>query len=188
MVVDDILNDRQTGLVAGVDELHVAERTSVPLMNGVPEHAVVAPVVRAVEGIDGHQLNEVDPELDEMVEPIDRSCQSPFGGEGTDMQLVDDAACELPAGPLLVRPNELFRIEGPRPTVNSVGLASGARIWKHGVGVIENETVIELTDPPIPRSSTVRRWLGGPPPPVVVALLGQSDRRIVADLLDRQPD
>src|SRR5207342_3915335 len=117
MVVDDVLDHSQTGSVTGINELHVAERASISLVYGVPMHAVVAPVVRTVESVYRHQLDEVDPELHEVVEPVDRRRQRALGGECTDVQLVDDAAGKLLAGPLLVWPGELVRIERPRPAV-----------------------------------------------------------------------
>ncbi len=102
MVVDDILDHAKTRLVAGINKLHVAQRPSIPLVYGVPKHAVVAPVVWAVESVDWHQFHEVDPELHQVVEPVDRCDQRAFGSEGADMQLVDDAARKLLAGPLLI--------------------------------------------------------------------------------------
>ena len=102
MVVDDVLDHAKTRLVAGIDKLHVTQRASIPLVYGVPEHTVVAPVVWAVEGVDRHQFDEVDPELHQVVEPVDCCDQCAFGSEGADMQLVDDAARKLLAGPLLI--------------------------------------------------------------------------------------
>src|SRR5512132_3045731 len=128
MVVDDVLDHCQTGLVTRVDELHVGKRAAVVLMNGVPEHPVVAPVVRAVEGVYRHEFHEVDAKLDEVVEPLDRRCQGSFWSEGPDMQLVDNAAGKLATGPLLVRPEVLAGIEGSRPAVDPARLSSGARI------------------------------------------------------------
>ena len=62
VVVDDVLDHAEPLLVAGVDEALVGRRAAVLLLHGVPEHAVVAPVVRAVERVDRQQLDEVDAE------------------------------------------------------------------------------------------------------------------------------
>ncbi len=72
MVVDDVLDDTQSGGVGGVDEALVRRRAAVLLVDCRPQHAVVAPVVGAVEGVDRQQLDQVDAECDEVVELLDR--------------------------------------------------------------------------------------------------------------------
>ena len=69
MVVDDVLDHAEPGGVAAVDEALVARGPAVPLVDGVPQDAVVAPVVGAVEGVDRHHLDEVDADVAQVAEP-----------------------------------------------------------------------------------------------------------------------
>jgi hypothetical protein len=149
-------------------------------MDGIPQHTVVAPVVQTVEGIDRHQLDEVDPELHQMVDPVNRRRQCAFRRERADMQFVDDTAGELTARPFLVGPDELVCVEGPRPPVHTLGLAPGAWIWKHRAGVVENEAVVELAD------AIIGQRLSREPPSVIVLCHRHFDRGGLADLLDHQ--
>ena len=64
VVVDDVLHHGEAAGVAGVDEALVGVGAAVALVDRVPEHAVVAPVVVAVERVDREQFDEVDAELD----------------------------------------------------------------------------------------------------------------------------
>ncbi len=77
--------------MAGVDEPLVGGRPAVAVVDGEPQHTVVAPVVVAVEGVDGQQLDEVDAEFDEVIEPFDRRVERAVRGERAEVQLVDHA-------------------------------------------------------------------------------------------------
>ena len=72
VVVHHVLDHPEALRVAGVDEAAVGVGAAVLLVHGEPADAVVAPVVGAVEGVDRQQLDEVDAEVDEVVEPLDR--------------------------------------------------------------------------------------------------------------------
>ena len=71
VVVDNVLDDRETALVAGVDEPLVATRPRRTSSCTVyRQHAVVAPVVMASKAFTGGELDaEVDAELHQVVEP-----------------------------------------------------------------------------------------------------------------------
>jgi hypothetical protein len=158
VVVDDVLDHPEPLLVAGVDEPLVAGRPAVGLLHGVPEDAVVAPVVRAVEGVDRQQFDEVDPEADEVAEPADGGVEGPLRREGADVQLVDHAAGQRAAGPSAVPPLVGLRVEAAGEPVHPVGLAPRPRIRAGGLAVVEQEPVVGL-----------RRGLDlGPPPAAVV--------------------
>jgi hypothetical protein len=122
VVVDDVLDHREAALVAGVDEPLVGGRPAVGLLDGVPEDAVVAPVVRAVERVDRQQLDELDAQLDEVVQPLDRRIQRALGRERADVQLVDDAAGQHPAGPRPVAPRVGVGVEPAGEAVDAVRL------------------------------------------------------------------
>ena len=59
----DLCASAEAALVAGVDEPLVGRGPAVALLHRVPEDAVVAPVVRAVEAVDREQLDEIHAEV-----------------------------------------------------------------------------------------------------------------------------
>ena len=59
------------------------------------------------------------------------------------MQLVDDRSGELPPGPLAVAPLVRRGVEGARPLVDTVRLASRARVGAD-VGAVDGVAVVDL--------------------------------------------
>lgn len=104
VVVDHIEYHSEAAGVAGVDQGLQAVGTSVGLVHGVPEDAVVSPVVDTVETVDGHHFHEVDPEFHEVVELVDGRGEGSFGREGSDVKFINRGPGELAAVPLRVRP------------------------------------------------------------------------------------
>ncbi len=90
--------------MAGVDEPDQPVGTAVRLVHRVPEHAVVAPAMCAAECVDRHQLDEVDAEIDQIVQLVDRRVERAVRRERADVQLVDDRALDGPALPVGVGP------------------------------------------------------------------------------------
>ncbi|CAB4934707.1 unannotated protein [freshwater metagenome] len=158
VVVDDVLDHRETALVAGVDEPLVAGRPAVPLVDGVPGDAVVAPVVRAVEPVHRQQLDEADAEGHQVVQPGDGRVEGAGLGERAHVQLVDHAAGQRPPGPGPVHPAVRGGVEAAGRPVHAVGLAASSGVRSGGGGVVEQEAVVGLR----------RGGHGRPPPPVVV--------------------
>ena len=136
-----VLDDAESPHVAGIDEALVSGRAAVALMHGVPEHAVVAPVVRAVERVHRQQLDEPDAELDEMIESLDRGVEGARGRERADVQFVDDRARELASRPRGVLPLVRTRIEPRAEVVHTAGLAARTGVGAHRGGVVEHESV-----------------------------------------------
>jgi hypothetical protein len=158
VVVDDVLDHAEAALVAGVDEPLVGRRPAVGLLDGVPGDAVVAPVVRPVEPVDRQQLDEVDAEGHQVVQPAARGVERALGRERADVQLVDDAAGQRPAVPGGVAPGVGGRGEPAGEPVHAVGLPARPRVGAGGVTVVEQVPVVGL-----------RAGLDlGPPPAVVV--------------------
>ena len=112
VVVDDVLDDAEASSVAAVDEALVRRRPAVRLVHREPRHPVVAPVVGAVEGVDRHQLDEVDADALEVVEPRECRVERALRPERADVQLVDHRPGKLPPGPRAVGPVEVGRVEG----------------------------------------------------------------------------
>ena len=80
MVEHRVDQHAQTAAVAGVDEPHQAVGAAVRFVHRVPEHAVVTPAVRAAERVDRHQLDEVDAEIDQVVQLLDRRVEGALRG------------------------------------------------------------------------------------------------------------
>ena len=180
VVVHHVLHDAQPAGVAGVDEAAVGVRAAVGLGDREPRDAVVAPVVGAVEGVDRHHLDEVDAEVDEVVEPLDRGVEGAAGGEGADVQLVDHRPGELAPGPAGVLPL-VGRHVAARQPVHAVGLAARARVGPR-VGLVVEE--VAVVDRPVGHRAGRR-------PPVVVAAGHRDDLagHLQADALGpRGPD
>src|SRR5699024_12377197 len=85
--------------MGGGDEAGQSRRTSVGGMGAVQAHAVVAPAAVPGEGCHRHQLDRVDAEAHELVEPTDRGVEGAAPavgprGEGAHVQLVQDASAQ----------------------------------------------------------------------------------------------
>jgi hypothetical protein len=80
--------------------------------------------VRAVEAVDRQQLDEVDAEADQVVQPGDRGVQRALGGEGADVHLVDHASGQRTAGPDAVAPLVRGRVVAAGEPVHPLGLAA----------------------------------------------------------------
>ena len=142
VVVHDVLDDPEPATVAGIDEALVRRRPAVAFVHRVPEHAVVAPVVGAVEGVHRQQLHEPDAEIDEVIEARDRGVEGAIGCERADMQLVDDRSGQLATRPVRVLPHVRGRVEPRAQLVHAAWLATRAGIGTHGRGAVEHETVL----------------------------------------------
>ena len=70
VVVDNVDEDCDASLMAGVDEALQAVGTAVRLVHGEELDAVVAPAELARKRCDRHQLNVRDAELREVIEPL----------------------------------------------------------------------------------------------------------------------
>jgi hypothetical protein len=142
VVVDDVLDDGETGGMGRVDEALVRLGPAVVLLHGIPEHAVVAPVAGAVEGRHRQQLDMGDAEPDQMIEPARRRVEGPLGGEGAHVQLVDQPACQLPSRPRAIGPGEGCRLVPGRQVVHSARLPPRAGVRAGRLPVAEHEAVL----------------------------------------------
>ncbi len=143
--------------MAGIHEAHQTVWATIGFVHGVPQHAVIAPAVRAGERVDRHHLDEIHAELDQVVELVDRRVESAGRGEGSDVQLVDHRALRRAAGPAGVgRRRALPQL---RALVHSLGLTGGPRVGQWCRVVVEQESVARV-------GGDVG---GGSPPPVLAA-------------------
>ena len=146
--------------VAGVDEPHQPVGPAVRFVHRVPEHAVVTPAVRAAERVDRHQLDEVDAEIDQVVQLLDRRVERAARRERADVQLVDDPALDRAACPVVVGPGVRRGLPQLRALVHTVGLAGGAGIGQHLRVVVEDEAVAGIAVGRRRRPATSRRRRG----------------------------
>ena len=128
VVVDDVEAHTDPAGVRGVDELLQRARPAVRLVHGEQTHAVVAPPVDAVERRDRHELDDVDPERHEVVEPVDRGPQRALRRERAHMELVEDASPHVGPAPTVVRPVERGRVEDATGAVHARRLPRAARV------------------------------------------------------------
>ena len=94
VVVDDVEHDAEPGGMGGVDEAGKPVRSAVGLLHGRREHAVVAPVADAWEGVDRHQLDRRHAEADEPVELAGDAVERALRRERADVQLVEHGVGE----------------------------------------------------------------------------------------------
>src|SRR5664280_1453175 len=144
VVVDDVLDDPDATLMAGVDEALVGPRAAVGLVHGKPEHAVVAPVVGPVECVDRQQFHHRDADRRQVIELADRGVEGALCGERADMQLVDEAPGQSAAGPSGVVPPVAGGVEDARGLMHTLRLPPGSRVGQHLVAGVEPETVVDL--------------------------------------------
>src|SRR5262249_37677729 len=90
VVVDDVEQYAKAPCVAGVHQALEPVRAAVRVMRGVEGRAVVAPPAVTPELPHRHQLDGRDAEADEMGQAFDGGVESALGGEGSDVQLVQD--------------------------------------------------------------------------------------------------
>ena len=141
MVVDDIQDHGEPVAVGGVDEALQPVGAAVGLVGRVPADTVVAPSAAAAEGVDGHQLDVADSQLDEVCKMRDRRVERPGRGERADVQLVDDRSRQRPAGPRLVRPLVVVGVPAAG-LMDAVGLPARSGVGQDRVVAIEQESVV----------------------------------------------
>ena len=128
VVVDDVEEHHQAAGVRRRDQALQVLRRAVRGVGRERQHAVVAPVARAGEVGDRHQLDCRDAEVGEVVEPFDRGGKRPAGREGPDVELVDHRLFPRPAGPGVVAPLERAGVHDPARAVDVVGIPARGRI------------------------------------------------------------
>jgi hypothetical protein len=141
VVVDHVEADAQVAGVSGVDESLQGGGAAVGVVDGVEIDAVVTPATVPGEGRHRHQLDDVDAELGEVVEPLDRGVEGALGGEGADVELVDEGTVHLDARPVGVMPCMRGRVEGARGPVHTVRLVRAAGI-RVGSFAVDDERVV----------------------------------------------
>ena len=150
----------QAAAMAGVDESDQPVGSAVGFVHRVPQHAVVAPAVRAGKRVDRHHLDEIDAEIDQIVELFDRRVEGARRRERADVQLVDHRALHRTAGPA-VRPS----MPGARaPTAASVRAPRRAGAATAGRAAASGRRRADTRS-----ARPAARVDGGPPPAIGVS-------------------
>ena len=127
--------------MARVDEPHQCIGPAVRFVHRVPQHPVVAPAVCSAEGVHRHHFDEVDAEIHQIVQLLDRRIESRTCSERADVQFVDHPALDRGARPVVVGPCAGIRPPERRTGMHAVGLTRRTRIRQHRRVVVENEPV-----------------------------------------------
>ena len=142
VVVDHVQNHADADGVRGGDEAAKVVRATVEAVGGPQVDAVVSPAETARGVGDRHELDERDAQLAQRLQPFGRRRVRPLGGEGPDVQLVDDLAARRDAAPVVVGPLERARLDHLRRSARSLGLKA-----RRGVGI---ELLVIVQAKPIP--------------------------------------
>ena len=132
--------------MAGVDQPLQALRPAVAVLRRVGKHPVVAPVPRARELGDRHDLDGRDAQIAEVAQPGDDAVERALGREGADVQLVEDQVLAADALPAAVGPGEPIRPDDRRRPMDPLGLPERAGIGPLGPAVEPERIATALGD------------------------------------------
>ncbi len=121
--------------MAGVHQRLQILGPPVAAFRRVEQHPVVSPAARARELGHRHQLDRGDAQINEVVEPALHARIGALGGEGADVQLVEDEALRRQARPLRVPPGVGERIDHLAGPVHVAGLVPRGRIGDQQLAV-----------------------------------------------------
>ena len=140
VVVDDVENDGEPGLVSIVDE--AAEVIGRPIKpgGGKQSHAIVSPPEAAGEIGDGHDFEHGDADGGELAQLPAGGVPPAFRSEGADVHLINHLAFERAAFPCGIGPPEGGGIDNLRRAVRAFGLKARGGVGKE-VLAIEAKTI-----------------------------------------------
>jgi hypothetical protein len=130
VVVDDIEDDRHAAAMTGVDHPPERVRPTVARLHREGMDAVIAPVARAGELGERHQLDGGDAEVPQIVETLDDRVERAFGRESAHVNFVEKIVLERQAPPSRVAPIEI-RVDDGRGAVHAERLEA-----RSGIGAI----------------------------------------------------
>ena len=169
VVVDHVEQHHQPARVGRVDQRLEVLRPAVAAVGRVGQHAVVAPVPRAREIGDRHELDRGHAQCHQMVELVDRGAEGALRREGADVQFVDDRLLPGAAAPAVVAPGDRPPGRSPRsgrarrpagsatpgPAPGSRRAARSGSGCRHGPG----PSPAHASHRPLPSSPAVHRRL-----------------------------
>ena len=147
VVVDHIQDDGDAALVRLPDELLEAVRPAIGTFHREDVGGVVAPGVIPCELGDRHDLDGIDPELHQMIQPLQHGLESArpaflFHMERADMQLIDHELVVRADLEVIALPVESGRIVDYAVT-DRIRHLTGIRVdpLQHGIAIAEHELV-----------------------------------------------
>ena len=127
VVVDDVQNNSQLLLVAGVDQPLQSDRPTIGALHGKGIDPVVTPVAMSRELGHRHQFHGGDAQRRQVVQLIGHPVKSAFRCEGAHMEFVEDVTAQGDPAPRAIRPIEPGTHHLRRP-VHPLGLKPGGRV------------------------------------------------------------
>jgi hypothetical protein len=140
MVVDDVDEHGEAGIVSRVDQRPQVIGAAVRARGSKQRDAVIPPVAIAGEIGQRHQLDRGDPEIAQVGKLLDDAAEGTRRREGADVQFVDDGAARIEPAPTLVGPGEAEGVEDLGPLVHAVRLKAARRVGP-GIPAIHDKGV-----------------------------------------------
>ncbi len=128
VVVHDVEHHADAVRVARVDEALQAVGSAIRVMGRVEVDAVVAPPAASRELHHGHQLDRVDAEGGEMLQPPGDTREGACGCERADVELVQHCTPQRCTAPTVIGPCERVVVHHLGQAVDPVGLRLRARV------------------------------------------------------------
>ena len=125
VIVDDVEEYREAEFMGAVDQRLQLVGRAVALSGGVGQHAVIAPVARAAERVDGHEFDRGHAERCDCREMIRDACEA---AERADMDFLDDHLLPRTADPVCRAPVIGGVIDDDAPPMDAARLYSRGRI------------------------------------------------------------
>lgn len=138
VVVDHVQDHRQPDRVGGIDQALEGIVVAVAVEGRIRAHAVVAPVPASGKLVHRHDLQDGDPQIAQVRELADRRIEGALGGEGADVDLVDDLSEHRDARPVRVGPAMRVGVDQHRRSVRTFRLVARAGI---GIGSLAVQAV-----------------------------------------------
>ena len=127
MVVDDVEENHQPGVVRGVDQAFQPLGPAIGDVRRIEQHAVIAPAARAGELRHGAELDGRHADVGEVLEMIADAVEGAAPREGADVQLVEHRLVPGAAAPLAA-PLVGLGVDEDRWPVHIAGLGAGGGV------------------------------------------------------------
>ena len=139
MVVNDIKDHPEPEGMGAIDEAAHGVGFAIGGERGIGEGHVIAPAETALEGADGHDLDNRNAGVLEVLQPLGRRGPGAFGGKGANMKFIKHLVLAVDAGPAFVRPGEIGG-HHHRSAVAAIGLPARGEV-RQARAAIEAEPV-----------------------------------------------
>ncbi len=150
VIVDNVEDHSQAAAMAAVDELLQIFGAAVIMVHAEKIDSVVAPVPSSRGLRQRHQLHRIDPQFEQMVQFRRGAPEVASGGEGANMELVDERSLPLGSRPSPVGPAVGFVVDHSGEAVHPFGLVVATGIGKSApAGPFQQKHVVRLEPRPL---------------------------------------